>query len=160
MKKGSTVFLRLVVIGFGLLVLALCVLVFPAIYREWALQYPNIAPVRYVVLVGLAASAVCFFLALQQTLLLLNFIDKNTAFSDMSVRAIGKIKQCGMVIGVLYTAALPLVYYMADQDDAPGLMLLGLIITSVAFVVATFAAVLQKLLKSAIALKSESDLTV
>ena len=55
---------------------------------------------------------------------------------------------------------MPLIYYAAEVDDAPGLILIGMVIIFASFVVAVFAAVLQKLLKNAIDIKSENDLTV
>jgi len=55
---------------------------------------------------------------------------------------------------------LPLFYQIADEEDAPGVIVIGLIIPCVSFVVAVFAAVLQKLLRNAVDMKSENDLTV
>ncbi len=55
---------------------------------------------------------------------------------------------------------MPLIYYAAEVDDAPGLILIGMVIICASFVVAVFAAVLQKLLENAIDIKSENDLTV
>jgi hypothetical protein len=52
------------------------------------------------------------------------------------------------------------IYLFADKDDAPGLILIGMVPIFTAMVIAVFAAVLQKLLKSAIDMKSENDLTV
>jgi len=55
---------------------------------------------------------------------------------------------------------LPYIYLVADRDDAPGVMLLGLVFTCAPIVIAVFAAVLQTLLHHAIQIKSENDLTV
>lgn len=55
---------------------------------------------------------------------------------------------------------MPLIYEMAQEADAPGLIVLGLVMTCAPIVIAVFAAVLQKLLKNAIEIKSENDLTV
>jgi len=49
---------------------------------------------------------------------------------------------------------------MAEADDAPGLIVIGLLIIFGCLVVAIFAAVLQKLLKTAIEIKTENELTV
>ncbi|MNC71843.1 hypothetical protein D3C75_1228060 [compost metagenome] len=57
-------------------------------------------------------------------------------------------------------AGLPLFYLMAEKDDAPGIIVIGLVIIFASMVIAVFAAVLQKLLKEAIELKLENDLTV
>ncbi|EGW41794.1 hypothetical protein DOT_0212 [Desulfosporosinus sp. OT] len=55
---------------------------------------------------------------------------------------------------------MPFFYLVGEKDDAPGLILLGLVITFAPTVIAVFAAVLEKLLKDAIDIKSENDLTV
>ncbi|MDS8922331.1 DUF2975 domain-containing protein, partial [Streptococcus pneumoniae] len=60
----------------------------------------------------------------------------------------------------IYFLAMPLFYIIAEIDDAPVLILMGAGIGLAAFVVAVFAAVLQKLLTHAIDIKSENDLTV
>ena len=49
---------------------------------------------------------------------------------------------------------------MAEVDDAPGLIILGMVIIFASMVIAVFAAVLQRLLQEAINIKSENDLTV
>jgi hypothetical protein len=55
---------------------------------------------------------------------------------------------------------MPLYYLMAERVDPPSIMPIGLIIIFASMVIAVFAAVLQKLLKEAIDIKSENDLTV
>ena len=49
---------------------------------------------------------------------------------------------------------------VAEVDDAPGLIAFPLIIIFASFVIAVFAAVLQRLLKEAIDIKSDNDLTI
>ena len=55
---------------------------------------------------------------------------------------------------------MPIFYLIAEADDAPGIILIGMVIIFAALVIAVFAAVLQKLLQEAIDIKSENDLTV
>ncbi len=55
---------------------------------------------------------------------------------------------------------MPLFYLVAERDDAPGIIIIGMIIIFASMVIAVFAAVLQRLLKDAIDIKSENDLTV
>lgn len=88
------------------------------------------------------------------------YIDRNEAFSELSVRALKNIKYCAVAISILYVAGLPLLYLIAEADDAPGVILIGLVIIFASMVIAFFAAVLQRLLKEAIDIKSENDLTV
>ncbi len=71
-----------------------------------------------------------------------------------------KIKFAAFSISAIYAATLPFVYVVAEIDDAPGLILVGMIPIFASLVVAVFTAVLQKLLNEAINIKSENDLTV
>lgn len=147
-------FLRAVVYLIGAAVLGLCIFVLPVgIRAEDADGYRPI-------LIGMYITAIPFFIALYQVLQLLRYIDQNKAFSELSVTALGYVKYCALVISGLYTAGLPYVYMVADRDDAPGVIALGLVFAFVPFVVAVFAAVLEKLLQNGLELKTENDLTV
>jgi len=115
---------------------------------------------HFAILIGVYASAITFFFALYQAFKLLNYIDKNKAFSELSVTALKNIKYCAITICVIYSGIIPFIFPVADADDAPGLVAIPLIIVFASIVVAVFAAVLQKLLKEAIEIKSENDLTV
>ena len=82
------------------------------------------------------------------------------AFSDLTVKVLKNIKLCAAAIGGLFILFMPLIFMMGDMDDAPGIVLIGLIIIFACMVIAVFAAVLQKLLKNAIAIKQENDYTI
>lgn len=158
--KRETFFLKFVVVLMGLPVLALCIFLLPEIADFFAELNPTLDFLQYPFLVGLYVTAIVFFVALYQTLKLLSYIDKNQAFSDLSVNALKVIKNCAITISGFYVAFMPLIYLMAEVDDAPGMILIGMIIIFGCWVIAVFAAVLQKLLKNAIDIKSENDLTV
>lgn len=158
--KGSTVFLRATIVTLGLLVLLGCFFLLPAIYREWGIEYPHLAAYKWPVLIGITTTAIAFFAALWQGLKLLGYIDNNKAFSKRSITALRKIKTSAVIIGTVYAIALPLIYQVANSEDAPGLMVIGLIFTGAPIVVAVFAATVQSLLQNAIDLKNENDLTV
>lgn len=49
---------------------------------------------------------------------------------------------------------------MAEIDDAPGIILLGMVMIFASMEIAVFAAFLQRLLQEAIDIKSENDLIV
>ncbi|UYO06651.1 DUF2975 domain-containing protein [Paenibacillus sp. PSB04] len=160
MKRVSTLFLKVAVFLIGLPILALCIFVVPEIADFAAELYPDHAYLKYLVFADLYASAIPFYLALYQSFRLLIYIDRNEAFSELSVRALKNIKYCAVAISILYVAGLPLLYLIAEADDAPGVILIGLVIIFASMVIAFFAAVLQRLLKEAIDIKSENDLTV
>ncbi|AAT61766.1 TPA: DUF2975 domain-containing protein [Bacillus cereus] len=160
MKQGSTLFLKTAVILMGIPVLAMCIFLVPNIGNFAAELYPEMAYIKYLVFINLYATAIPYYFALYQTFKLLNYIDKNNAFSELSVKALKNIKYSALAISVLYVLGMPLFYLVAERDDAPGIIIIGMIIIFASMVIAVFAAVLQRLLKDAIDIKSENDLTV
>ncbi|GLC88896.1 DUF2975 domain-containing protein [Lysinibacillus piscis] len=158
--KRETLFLKIVVMLMGLPVLAICIFVLPKVIISTINNEISIAYAYYIVVGCLYATACMYFVALYQTHKLLSYIDRNIAFSELSVQAIKRIKQCALLISGVYVVSLPFLFLIADDDDAPGLILYGVLIGGAALAVAVFAAVLQKLLNNAIAIQSENDLTI
>lgn len=158
--KRETFFLKFAVVLMGLPVLALCIFLLPGIAEFFSELNPKLDFLQYPFLIGLYVTAIVFFVALYQTLKLLSYIDKNQSFSELSVKSLKNIKYCAITIGALYVVFMPLIYLMAEADDAPGIILIGMVIIFGCMVIAVFAAVLQKLLKNAIDIKSENDLTI
>lgn len=162
MKRGSTIFLRLAVLAIGAGIGAICIFALPAMWLAVGgdKEYGDIAHAFYGILTALYVAAVPFFYALYQALKLLSYIDKNKAFSKLSVQALKRIAWSGVVIAVVFAAMEPFLYIWAQHDDAPGIILFGAIIAGASLTISVFAAVLQRLLHEAIAIKSENDLTV
>ena len=153
MKQGSTLFLKSVIYLFGLAVLGLCLILGGGSISGNAGMF---LPVMLVML----TAAIPFFFGLYQGLLLLSYIEKGTAFSELSVKAIQNIKYYAFTISVLYALGMPYIIYVADKDDAPGAVAIGLIFIFAPLITSVFAAVLEKLLQNAIDIKKENDLTV
>lgn len=160
MKQVSTLFLKIAVILIGIPILALCIFMVPELGKIAAELLPKFAIIKYLVFIVFYASAIPFYIALYQAFKLLRYIDKNEAFSQISVTALKKIKYCAITISSLHVLVLPLFYLFAEIDDAPGVIFVGLVVPFASLVIAVFAAVLQKLLQEAIDIKSENDLTV
>jgi hypothetical protein len=160
LNRGSTLFLRAAIAAIGLVTLAICIFALPPTWIHVPDEYPDISYAFYVILSALYVATVPFFFALYQGLLLLGYVDKNKAFSQLSVKALKRIAYCGGAIGVLFVALLPFFYIWAESDDAPGLIIICMAFAVASFAVAVAAGVLQRLLKEAIKLKSENELTV
>jgi hypothetical protein len=160
MRQGSTIFLRAAVFLMGIAAIMLCIGILPEINQGWALEQPELAYLKYPIMAVLLSTTIPFFIALYQTLKLLQYVDKNKAFSELSIKALQRIKYCAFVFGGLYGLGMPLIYHIGDKEDAPGLIVIGMVMTFAPIVIAVFAAVLQKLLQNAIDIKSENDLTV
>ncbi|AEH49500.1 DUF2975 domain-containing protein [Parageobacillus thermoglucosidasius] len=158
MKQGSTLFLKIAVFIIGTPVLALCIFGLPWLANNPV--NPDYAHILYPILIIMYVSVIPFFVALYQAFKLLSYIDKNKAFSEISVKALNKIKYCAITISGLYVVGMPFFYILAELDDAPGIILIGLVVIFASMVIAVFAAVLQRLLQEAIDIKSENDLTV
>lgn len=153
MHKGSTWFLRAIIVGLGLFgagVLAICA----------GMSFSGNAGMYMPVLLYMFLPAVPFYVALYQGLQLLKYIDTNTAFSEKSATSLRTIKYAAGTMSALYALGIPLFIFAANKDDAPGVVLVALVFTMAPFVIAVFAAVLERLMQNALDIKSENDLTV
>ncbi|WP_172254017.1 DUF2975 domain-containing protein [Saccharibacillus deserti] len=160
MQRGITLFLKAAVILIGLPILAIYIFVVPEIGNFAAELYPESPSIRIWVWTDLYAASIPFYWALVESFRLLVHIERRRAFSDLAVQALKKIKYCGMGVGGLFTLGMPLFYLMAERDDAPGIIVIGMVIVFASLVITVFAAVLQKLLQEAIAIQLENELTV
>ncbi|AYC30484.1 DUF2975 domain-containing protein [Paenisporosarcina cavernae] len=158
--KRETIFLKVVIVLLGLFILGLCVFFLPWLISDIRQHADPLGKYLYPIIVAMYTAAIPFFYALFQALKLLTFIDKGNAFTRSSVQAIKVIKLCAIVISLIYLAVMPFFFLFGDKDDSPGFILIGAVFVGASFVVAVFAAVLQKLLTNAIDIKSENDLTV
>ncbi|HHU19076.1 MAG TPA: DUF2975 domain-containing protein [Bacilli bacterium] len=163
MKQVSTMFLKVVVISMGIPVLGLCIYLLPKIADVAFSHVADGDTLGYLILtilIVMAITAIPFYLGLYQTVKLLSYIEKDQAFSQISVTALTKIKNYAKLISALYVVILPMVYFVAEWDDAPGLILIDFVVIGASFALAVFASVLQRLLQTAIDYKEENDLTV
>lgn len=159
-NRVSTLFLKMVLLLMGAIALAFCVFSFPHVWGGAPREWPEITHVLYPGLIGIYATIIPFVCALYQAFNLLRLIDADDAFSERSIGALRIIAYCAIAMSLLYAIALPLIFTVAELDDAPGLILMGLAFAAAPLTVATFAAVLRTLVRSAIDLKTENDLTI
>jgi len=158
MKTKIIHLLNISVIVMGGMVLLLCIFWLPWMANLQTELNPEVAYLKYPVLLGIYATAISFFLALFQSLKLLKFIERKDAFSQKSVTALNVIKNCALSIAVFYVGGIVLI---ASQNAlSPGLGLMGITIIFAALTIALFAAVLRELITSALEIKSENDLTI
>lgn len=160
MKQGTTFFLKITVLLLGTPVLVVCGYFLPQLLISASDMRWEYAQLVYPLIIVLYAAAIPFFVALYQAFRLLQCIDHSRAFSEFSVKAIKRIKYSAFAIFALFAGSLPFFFLLAVKDDAPGLLLIGLVITFVSVVIAVFAAVLERLLQEVITMKSENDLTI
>jgi hypothetical protein len=158
MKQVSTLFLKIVIslIALGALV---SMIWFPQTEgRATNLDLISIYTDPFIIY-GYIAS-VPFFVALYQAIKLLGLVDKNKIFSQLSVKAVRNIKNCSIAIVGFLVVAILYIRITAQSDDPAGPTMVGFIAIFTSVVIATAAAVFERLLQNAVDLKSENDLTV
>ena len=159
MNRGSTIFLQVVIVLIGIVALAIMIR-FPLTEGRAAnLDLFNIYTDPFI-LYGYAAS-IPFFIALYKAFKLLGYIGQNKAFSLNAVRTLRSIKYCAIVLCILIVmAGLYIRIYHNKEDDPAGFLAICIVTTFVSIVVATAAAIFEKILQNAIDMKSENDLTI
>ena|SRR5688572_1684274 len=159
MKRISIIFLQAVVVLIGIVALVILIR-FPLMEgRATNLDLFSIYFDPFI-LYGYAAS-IAFFVALYKAFKLLGYIGKNKVFSSNSVRALKSIKHCAIILSILIvTAGLYIRLTHNKEDDPAGFIAICFVTTLVSIVVATAAAIFEKILQNAIDMKSENDLTI
>src|SRR5699024_11509057 len=145
MQRGTTLFLRIAVYFIGIMVLALFIFWLPRLANVTAEMFPEFSYLRFPVLIGLYVTGIPFYFALYKALKLLTYIDKNNAFSELSVNALRYIKYCAITISVLYAIGAVLLLAQNALHSGIAIIIFTIIFSSV--VIAVFTMVLQKLLK-------------
>ncbi|GAB4403726.1 MAG: DUF2975 domain-containing protein [Bacteroidia bacterium] len=159
MKRISTVFLQAVVVLIGMVTLVLLIRLPLTEGRAQNLDLPSIY-LDPLILYGYAVS-IAFFIALHQAFKLLQYIGQHRAFSPKAAKTLKTIKYCAITLSVSIVVAGVYIRITHSQEDDPAGFLAMCIMTALAsIVVATAAAMLEKLLQHAVDMKSENELTI
>jgi len=158
MKRSSTAFLQVVIVLVGLGALALLLwephvegrnahaTTFEIYFKDPFLAYAYTASIP-------------FFVALYQGFKLLGYAGRNQVFSQAAVNALRTIKYCAIAI-IVFVVGAEIFIMLHQSDDRAGGVFIGVVITFGSVVVAAAAATFQRILQSAVDIKSENDLTV
>lgn len=123
MNDKSTLILKVTIIMIGMPVLAISLIgVYLLIQNP---VNPKYAYLIYPILFVLYSSTIPFYIA--------------------SYKALKHIKYCTSSFCLLYVLVLPIIFQLAQMDDAPGLVIVGMMPIFVAFILTVYTAVLQKL---------------
>lgn len=87
------------------------------------------------------------------------FPSKET-FTKKSLKLSSKIRSCLLCITILAFGILPKFYQIADMSDSPGILLIAFVLLFIPFFIYILSSILIDLLKQAIYLKNDYDLTV
>jgi len=159
MKRSSTIFLQIVIVLIGIGALAL-LLWEPHIEgrnahaTNFEIYFKD--PFLALVYVG----SIPFFVGLYQAFKLLGYAGQNKIFSQAAVKALRTIKYCALAtIGFVVVEEI-FIMLNHGSDDAAGGVFMGVLITFGSIVIATAAAMFERILQNAVDIKSENDLTV
>ena len=159
MKRISIIFLQAVIVLIAIVALTILIRAPLSEGRATNLDLFSIYFDPFI-LYGYAAS-IAFFIALYKAFKLLGYIGQNKVFSSNSVRALKSIKYCAIALSILIvTAGLYIRLSHNKEDDPAGFLAICIVTTFVSIVVATAAAIFEKILQNAIDMKSENDLTI
>ncbi len=158
MKRSSTLFLQIVIVLIGMGALALMLwephiegrnahaTLFEIYFKDPFLAYAYIASIP-------------FFVALYQAFKVLGYVGQNKVFSQAAVKALQTIKFCAITL-IGFVAVGEIFIMLSNSDDRAGGVFIGVLITFCSIVIATAAALFERILQNAVELKSENDLTV
>ena len=158
MKRSATIFLQVVIVLIGIGTLALLLwephiegrnahaTLFEIYFKDPFLAYAYIG-------------SIAFFVALYQAFKILGYAGQNKVFSQAAVKALRTIKYCA--IAIIGFVAVSVIFIMfADKDDRPAGVFMRILIAFPSIVIATAAAMFERILQNAVDIKSENDLTV
>ena len=159
MKRSSTIFLQVVVVLIGIGALAL-LLWEPHIEgrNAHATNFEIYFKDPFLALVYIGS--IPFFAALYQAFKVLGYAGQNKVFSQAAVKALRTIKYCALAIIGFVVVEEIFIMLNHGSDDAAGGVFMGVLITFGSIVIATAAAMFQRILQNAVDIKSENDLTV
>jgi hypothetical protein len=159
MKRISILFLQAVVVLIGLV--ALFILIRGPLTEGRAANLDLFHIYADPLILYAYVASIAFFVALYHAFKLLGYIGQNKVFSTPSVMALKKIKYCAIILCIFIVGAGVFIMLTHHKDDDPAGFLALCIVTSFGSVVmATAAAIFEKILQNAVDMKSENDLTI
>jgi hypothetical protein len=158
MKRSSTIFLQVVIvlIGIGALTLLLWEPHIEGVNAHSTFFEVYLDPFIALAYIG----SIPFFVAIYQAFKVLGYAGQNKIFSQPAVNALRTIKYCAITIIGFVAVEEMFIMLNHGSDDAAGGVFMGVLITFGSIVIATAAAMFERILQKAVDIKSENDLTV
>ena len=160
MKRGSTIFLQIVILLLG-------AGVFAFLLWEPQVEGRNVNATQFEVyfkdpfLAYLYLAFVPFFVGLYQGFKLLGYARRDEIFSQRSVQALRIIKFCALITAIFILGAEAYIFvFVRGTDDIAGGVMMGVFVILMCAIIGTAAAVFERILQNAVDIKSENDLTV
>ncbi|WP_218658032.1 DUF2975 domain-containing protein [Enterococcus thailandicus] len=156
--KPKTTFLKFILAGLVAFILFLSFLLTMGLL--FSINEHSVFPEQVLASISLYLSAIASLLIIYYMYRMLVLVDNDRAFSAMSLIYVRAIFRLTIMEFIVLIGTVPFVYYIADNDDAPGVMIIGLGMLIIPLAVATFVSIIEKLLKHAIELKLDYELTI
>lgn len=156
--KPKTTFLKFILAGLVAFILFLSFLLTMGLL--FSINEHSVFPEQVLASISLYLSAIASLLIIYYMYRMLDLVDNDRAFSAMSLIYVRAIFRLTIMEFIVLIGTVPFVYYIADNDDAPGVMIIGLGMLIIPLAVATFVSIIEKLLKNAIELKLDYELTI
>jgi hypothetical protein len=159
MKKTSIIFLQAVVVL--ICIVTLTILIWFPLTEGRATNLDLISIYLDPLILYAYISSIAFFIALYHAFILLGYIGQNKVFDFKSVKALKSIKYCAIALSIMIVIAGVYVRIFHNKDDDPaGFIAICILTTFISIVIATAAAIFEKILQNAVDMKSENDLTI
>jgi hypothetical protein len=158
MKFGATLFLRAVLVLFGIGALTF-------LLWEPHVEGRNVNATTFEIyfkdpfLAFAYVASIPFFVGLYHAIKVLGYAGRNLEISPSAVKSVRTIKYCAIAL-IGFVVIGEVIILLNESDDRAGGVMMGLVILFGSIVVATATAVLERTLQNAVDMKSESDLTV
>lgn len=157
MKSSSTIFLQVVIVLIGIGALAF-MLWEPRV--EGVNAHATLFQMYCNFFVAYAfIGSIPFFTALYHAFKVLGSVRRNETFSQATVNSLRIIKYCALAL-IGFVAVSVIFMIGGDREDRPGGLFMRFLVTFPSIIVATAAAISERILQNAVDLKSENDLTV
>lgn len=157
MKSSSTVFLQAIIVLIGIGAFAFMI-------WEPRVEGVNAHATSFQMYFNLFVmyafiGSIPFFAALYHAFKVLGYIRQNKTFSQATVNSLRTIKYCALIL--IGFVALSVIFMIGgDREDRPAGLFMRILVSFPSIIVATVAALSERILQNAVDMKSENDLTV
>lgn len=145
MKKEILV-LRLCVILVGTILGFFAVFIIPKFLQFYPQLEPTILYFRYPFVFGLYMQTILVYFVLFHVWKVLNLITFHEIYTKKTIQSLKKITLSFKLISGCFIFVIPMFVYVAEVDDAPGLILIGLLFVGVSYAMVALASLSRKIL--------------
>ncbi|QWC00507.1 DUF2975 domain-containing protein [Mycoplasmatota bacterium] len=145
MKDFHVTYLKITTILAGLPILYLCLYQFPVLFIAGMESDSVYIPYLFVLMISIYIIAFPYIFALIETFKILLNIQKEKYFSKSTEKSLKNICGLAYLIAFILFLDLPFIYRIANMDDAPGLIVIGLFFMMFTLSIGVFAGLLKRI---------------